>query len=73
MCRPYAHSLTPLPAGPSQGQPAPLLPTLGAEHQLSSPQLRLRGPAKLGQKAGTKPYGFHTNHLPGKEQPCFYF
>lgn len=27
MCRPYAHSLTPLPAGPFQGQPAPLLPS----------------------------------------------
>lgn len=38
MCRSYAHSVMPLPAGPSQGQPAPVLATR-AQQQLSSPGL----------------------------------
>lgn len=60
MCRAYAHSLMPPPpAGPPQGQPAPVLAMLG-----------LGGPGRRGHKASTRAYCFTPTTCRARHTPA---
>lgn len=72
MCRPYAHSVMPLPAAPPWSKSVPLLTAL-----IGSPARGFVSVAEAGWGSGGKPASSltaaFTNRSLGKAELCFYF